>query len=287
MRTSEIIFTSARNIRAIFKNESGLINKIILFFLFLRITLKLIFIYKLIGLKIRSQKFIGYKINIFSFETFWGLFNEIFIQKEYFFKTDKEAPLIIDCGSNVGLSILYFKKAYPKSRIIAFEPHEETFEILKGNIERNGLTDYVILNKSAVYKEEGIISFYTDLDRTTSTGMSVTKRLLEKNKRIREERVKSVLLSNYIEEPVDFLKMDIEGAEVEVLEELSEKSKLSLIKEMVIEYHYNRINPENNLVRLLEILKKEDYKYLIHAPHNPPYFSYKDKPYSLIIYAYK
>jgi FkbM family methyltransferase len=287
MRTSEILFASARNIRAILKDEGGLISKVKMLSFLVTTTFKLIFVYKLLGIKITCQKFSGHKISFFDYETFWGLYNEIFIQKEYLFISDKESPFIIDCGSNVGLSILYFNKVYPKSRIIAFEPHAETFEILKNNISCNRLSADVVLNNAAVNDEEGTITFYLDLDRTTTTGMSLSRRLLEKGKRLEEEKVKSVLLSDFIEGEVDFLKMDIEGAEVAVLKELSESSKLSFVKEMVIEYHYNRTNPENDLVVLLEILNRENFKYLIQSSYKPPYFSYKDKPYSLIVYAYK
>jgi hypothetical protein len=58
-------------------------------------------------------------------------YTEIFTKGIYSFRCTTEAPLIIDCGSNIGMSILNFKTQYPKSRIIAFEPDNSNFEILK------------------------------------------------------------------------------------------------------------------------------------------------------------
>jgi FkbM family methyltransferase len=43
-------------------------------------------------------------------------------------------PVIIDCGGNIGLSVLYFKYLFPNSVITVFEPSPPVFEILKENI---------------------------------------------------------------------------------------------------------------------------------------------------------
>ena len=60
---------------------------------------------------------------------------EIFRKGAYLFHTDKKQPLILDCGSNIGMSILFFKMLYPGARIIGFEPDPDTFEILRADPE--------------------------------------------------------------------------------------------------------------------------------------------------------
>ena len=50
----------------------------------------------------------------------------------YRFVTTKEAPVILDCGANIGLSVIYFKQLYPNSKITAFEPDPDVFKVLKG-----------------------------------------------------------------------------------------------------------------------------------------------------------
>ncbi|MBI4825102.1 MAG: FkbM family methyltransferase [Nitrospirae bacterium] len=287
MRTSEILFASARNVTAILRNERGALNKLTMFFLSLRLAMKMLILCVVPGIRIKSERFHGYTVRFHDYETFWGLFNEIFIHKEYAFETSNKTPLIIDCGSNFGLSVLFFKKYYPGSKIIAFEPHAETFELLKDNVERNGLAEDVTLINAALNNSEGESVFYSDLDKTTTTGMSLTTRLHEKGKRIKEETVASVLLSEYINGEVDLLKMDIEGTETAALRELADRSKIGSVKEMVIEYHYDKGNPENDLAGLLALLKGEGFRYIIHAAQKPPYHLYRNKPYSLIVYAYR
>jgi FkbM family methyltransferase len=235
---------------------------------------------------IHSLELPGYELSYPDDKTFKGLFDQIFIWQEYAFETDSETPLIIDCGSNIGLSIIFFKREYPRSRIIGFEPDAESFGFLKDNIERNNLSNIEIHN-SAVYDVAGMIDFYSDLDRKSFVGMSVTKRLTEKNLRLKVTKVPSVLLSEYFSQPVDLLKMDIEGAELKVIRELHDKQKLCFVKQMFIEYHYNTTNPDNSLGELLGIMELEDFQYIIHSAYKPPYYKYQKKAYSFMIYAYR
>ncbi len=71
-------------------------------------------------------------------DTFWYLhgLNEIFVEEVYRFQSDTNTPLIIDCGSNIGLSIIYFKRLFPEAKIIGFEPDNEIFKILENNINQ-------------------------------------------------------------------------------------------------------------------------------------------------------
>ena len=67
--------------------------------------------------------------------------------------------------------------------------------------------------------------------------------------------VKVDKLSNYIKQKVDLLKIDIEGAEIDVLTDLFRSKKLNLVENMIIEYHHH-IDPKiDNLSRLLYLLE--------------------------------
>lgn len=273
------------NIILIFRNEKTVKNKLLLFLMYIRLNLKYIFLIKLLKLNIQQEKIFGYNIKFFNYLTLLALFNEIFLQKEYEFNANNKEPFIIDCGSNIGMSICYFKKKYPESKIVGFEPDKKTFQLLKNNVEKNKLGN-VELYESAVYNREDTINFYSDVDKDGDLGMSVTKRLLESNRRIKETKVHSVLLSRFIKKPVDLLKIDIEGAEFEVIKELSNSSKFKLINEIIIEYH-SKTNKVNKLYKILKILEQNDFKFIIHSVHRPPYYLFKERPYNLIIYAYK
>src|SRR5215208_1607954 len=83
---------------------------------------------------------------------------EIFISLAYFFKADKAEPFILDCGSNIGMSILFFKALYPKARIVGFEPEEHTYTFLQRNISLNRLTK-VQVHQAALGAEERVVDF--------------------------------------------------------------------------------------------------------------------------------
>src|SRR5882724_4195678 len=64
---------------------------------------------------------------------------EIFIQEIYKVYLPDNS-LILDCGANIGLSVIYFKKLNPSVKVIAFEPDNANFELLKKNIESFGFS---------------------------------------------------------------------------------------------------------------------------------------------------
>jgi FkbM family methyltransferase len=186
------------------------------------------------------------------------LFTEIFIAEPYFFITDKSSPLVIDGGVNIGLSVAYFKKMFPKSRIIGFEPHPTAYEVAKSNFEHNSLSNIELIH-AALDGDEGDIqlSFIPNEIMASTTG----DRLLARGAKPETMSVKAVKLSNYISEEVDFLKLDIEGAEQRVLEEMGDK--LSLVKNMFVEFHLTRGDSKNSLPKTLSILEEKGFDYLI------------------------
>ena len=176
-------------------------------------------------------------------------FQEIFTEGIYNCTLSQD-PYIIDCGANIGISTMYFKYAYPGSRIISFEPDETNFEILKLNLETNNLQD-IQIRKEAVWKEDTKLNFSNDANMASKIEM-----LDAKNSNI----VDAISLDKFIDRKVDFLKMDIEGAEYEVMKSI--KEKLNLIENMFIEYH-GRFEQINELLEILEMIKKGGLKFYI------------------------
>jgi FkbM family methyltransferase len=173
-------------------------------------------------------------------------YQEIFKRENYKVDFQTSEPFIIDCGSNIGLSIIYFKTKFPKSTIIGFEPDPKIFNILKQNTLK---FQQVILHNKAISKEKGKLSFVVEggfsgrLNEGASDGNVIV--------------VETEPLSFYINRKVDLLKIDIEGAEFEVLQEI--QPRLELVEKIFIEYH--SINGQNqNLDLILSILKKEGYR---------------------------
>ena len=61
--------------------------------------------------------------------------HDLFVRETFQVKLETETPRILDCGANVGLASLYFKRRYPKARITAFEADPAIAEALRGNLQ--------------------------------------------------------------------------------------------------------------------------------------------------------
>lgn len=168
---------------------------------------------KIYDYKNNIANIVGFKAKFCTYNDFAYLFNEIFINQVYYFISKTNDPYIIDCGSNIGMSILYLKMLYPNSSILAFEPCDEAFSCLESNIRNNDLNS-IIVNKIALSNKEGTIEFYYDQDYLGSLLMSIKQDRMPKQK----ITVEASVLSKYIDRDVDFLKMDVEGAELEIIE---------------------------------------------------------------------
>ena len=116
----------------------------------------------------------GHNVKFLTFDNLLFLFNEVFLNQEYCFTTNKKSPFIIDCGSNIGMSVLYFKMIYPNSEILAFEPDKDAFGCLAENIKANNL-HAVLPNQKALSNKEGSVDFYYDQDNPGSLHMSTLK----------------------------------------------------------------------------------------------------------------
>src|SRR5690606_3275073 len=57
--------------------------------------------------------FLSYRVNVPDCLSFIYQYKEIFADNSYRFESENDHPVIIDCGSNIGLSILFFKELYP------------------------------------------------------------------------------------------------------------------------------------------------------------------------------
>jgi FkbM family methyltransferase len=207
-----------------------------------------------------KDRFLNFVLNFSTYGGVFCMFNEIFANEIYKFNSKTPNPKIIDCGSNIGLSILYFKSLYPQAEIIGFEPGPETFGLLKKNIEDNNLENVTVHNK-ALSDKEGHLTFYVCKENPAHGGWSVGG---EKNVNYEkvEQQIPCTQLSNYITNPVDFLKIDIEGAEDLVIKDLGQNGKLGLIKSMILEYHHHMVDPnQDNLSVILKFLEDNNFGY--------------------------
>ena len=168
------------------------------------------------------------------------------------FKVDGFEPVIYDCGSNVGVSVLYYKTLYPKAKVKAFEPDPKIAACLKKNLQANKIEDVQLFEKAVWINNDGV-SFGSE----GADGGSV---FFEGNKITLPSVQLKELLQN--EKHIDLLKMDIEGAELKVL--LDCKDQLSKIKYLFVEYH-SWVSSQQELNVLLDLLTQCGFRYYIHS----------------------
>ena len=150
---------------------------------------------------------------------------------------------------------MYYKRYLPDSEIISFEADPDIYQVLKNNIESVSLKDIQCHNKAVWDNNDGI-------QFTKEGGASGTISTFRPETQDNIVVIPTVRLKNILEEfeSIDFLKMDIEGAEVEVMRDCA--NSLDKVERIFIEYHsYKDRNQE--LDALLTILNENSFRYHI------------------------
>ena len=199
--------------------------------------------------KLRSQNFLGGTIRFIDPAEFLHGVKEIFVD-ELYRQPLSPSPYIIDCGANIGLSIIYIKTHYPGASILAFEPDDQNFQLLEQNVHSYGFKD-VALRKEAVWIKDTQLNF-------ASSG-SMSSHISEEGG-TGTKMVNAIRLRDYLDRPVDFLKIDIEGAEYAVLGDI--KDRLSVVKNMFLEYHGN-FSQSSQLTEMLKWINDQGFSYYI------------------------
>ena len=199
--------------------------------------------------------------NLFNHKTFFyggpeylhGL-KEIFIEGVYNQDLPENA-FILDCGAHIGLSVIYLKRICPSANIIAFEPDVENYSLLEKNVAAHQLKG-IDLKQEAVWTGNTILNFLQEgsMGSKIATGTASNTR-----------EVKAIRLKDYLNKKVDFLKLDIEGAEYEVLKDIEEN--LDYVSKMFIEYH-GTFSQNNELLRIFEMIVNAGFRFYIKEASN-------------------
>lgn len=199
-----------------------------------------------------QERMLGFRISFPGRHAFFSQFVELFLEHVYALSRPGRPDLrILDCGSNIGMSVLYFKWMYPLARITCFEPNPEACTYLERNIAQNKLAD-VSVHQAAVSGTAGTLLLQTESVTKASPGAS-----LFRTKYAGEAppiEVPVVTLSSFVTEPIDLLKLDVEGAEGAVIEELAQSGALARISEYWIEYHFDAVPAPYSLEGIMETL---------------------------------
>lgn len=213
------------------------------------------FLYSLFNLNF-NHYFYGFLIKTSDFPTI----KEIFEIKIFDFQI-KKPKIIVDLGSNIGLSAKWFINKYPNAKIICFEPDTKNFEICKKNIKN--LKNVEVFN-------------YAIMDLTTNvenTGFSGTNSSVFKKSKFGKLKSLSMkdLIKNFNIKNIDLLKIDIEGSQKELFE--GDTIWLNNVSNIFIETHKTKDGFDTNYLVFSELLNNGFY----HAGriYNVDHFSRK------------
>jgi len=163
----------------------------------------------------------GCKFVVSDFVSLWALspYVEHFVY-ELFFSMLSAGDIFIDVGAHIGKYTISLGKILKRGLVIALKLHPLNFHFLKKNVELNGLSNAVLLNVAA-FSCDCLLPLY--LGKSSSTH-SLMKRFTESTSIIPVRAVRldaliqDVSLSKNVElSRIRFVKIDVKGAELEVL----------------------------------------------------------------------
>lgn len=156
----------------------------------------------------------------------------------------KENDVVIDIGAHIGLFTLHASQFCTEGTIYSFEPVKENYELLLENIRLNGLEQVKTFNLAVSNSNEPIKLFINDDESGHSMFSESSQSTM-----IDSISLQNVFDSNQIKQ-CNFLKLDCEGAEYEIMKNLP-LEYYDKIDKIIIEYHMADSHPE-----LLNELKK-------------------------------
>ena len=171
----------------------------------------------------------------------------------------KKNDIVIDIGANTGYYSLRLSSLVGENgKIIAIEPDPQTFDTLTKNCKLNNISN-VNTHNIAISDSKGEIIFHQSIFHSGTSSMFAN----EKDKsEMKELIIKTTTLDELVKEKykqIAWIKIDVEGAELEVLKGSS--TILSKTKNIIIEVHEHILNQNNkNSKEILEILEENGFK---------------------------
>ena len=141
---------------------------------------------------------------------------------EYYLPSALKPKIILDIGANIGASIIYFRSQFSDAKIFGFEPHPDTFALLKQNVAN--LPNVMVFNYGLGATDQRVVA---RADQVNFGAFATHAEFNDHGKPVAEvecqiRRLDDVLRELGIKE-VDLIKIDCEGAEADIFSTLSDE----------------------------------------------------------------
>lgn len=195
----------------------------------------------------------GRSIAYADLHSFYHQTSQIFGDRIYETTHRTSTPVIFDCGAHIGLASMFFKEHCPGARIHAYEADPAIAELCRANLTACGFGD-VEVTAAAVWTHDNGVRFAVSGDDSGHVAGSG------------EHDVPSIRLRDVLTAaPVDLLKLDIEGAEFDVLADCGDA--LRNVQRLIVEIHaFGYAN--DRVGTLLHIIETCGFHYSIADLHH-------------------
>ncbi|MBN1681331.1 MAG: FkbM family methyltransferase [Anaerolineae bacterium] len=191
------------------------------------------------------------------------IYNEIIVKQEYFQNglSVTEASCVMDIGANVGIFTMAVKQKAPNATIYAFEPIPDTFQTLEQNVRSLDCSDIHLYNVAIGSQDhvEKTFTYFPNMPGNSTATPALKDEQKSVMDRIFGKEMSDFLsqsetcivqfrtLSSVIREQgitsVDYLKIDVEGDEISVLEGI-EEIHWPIFKQVAVETHNTQLQEQ-------------------------------------------
>ncbi len=167
-------------------------------------------------------------------------FKHIFAHGDYDIRITPPPRVIVDAGANVGLAAVYFANRYPKAQIIAIELSPDNFQLLRENTRHYPRISTIHAglwprHETLRFQQKGVSPW----------GYKVNNSLDDNSISVESVTIPDIMARHQLDS-IDLLKIDIEGAEVELFSSSCE-AWLPQVRHIIIEFH-DRWRPDSSRV---------------------------------------
>ncbi len=201
----------------------------------------------------------GIKFKIRTNKEDFKIVNAILTAKVYhkLLKYIKDNSIVVDIGAHIGIFSVFAAKLASNVKVFCYEPSEDNYTLLKDNIAINNLKRQVVPTKEGVCGKKGKRSLF--IDNSNPAWHSMFDKLSNKKTDIKCTTLKDILDKNKIRK-CDFLKINCEGAEYEILFN-TPKKYFKKIGSITIEFH-----PTEDIRKLKKFLENNGFSVIIERP---------------------